>query len=78
MDSHPDAHLRAVGPGVLCERALSIRRGGHGIAGSSEGGEEGVALRVDLLAAGGSERLTQQTPVRRVHVGPAVAQALDE
>jgi hypothetical protein len=52
VDAHADAQPDAVAPRVLLQCALSRERGLDGVLGATEGDEEGVALRVDLLPAG--------------------------
>jgi len=49
-----------------------------GIGGASEGHEEGISLRVDLVAATRLERGTQEGPTLCQHVGVALAQLLQQ
>ena len=51
VDPHAHADRRSARPG-LCERALRLCRRCHGRAWCPEDDEEGVALRVHLVAAG--------------------------
>jgi hypothetical protein len=73
MDAHPDAQLSAVGPFVLRERSLAVDGCGYGVLGAPEGDEERIALRVDLVAPMGLERLTEESLVlcQRLPVVPA-------
>ena len=49
-----------------------------GVLGTAERDEEGVALRVDLLAARALERLPQEPAMSREHVAVGVAQLAEE
>jgi len=70
--SPPSGHSRAA------RGRLRLGRGQHGILGTAEGHEEGVALGVDLLAAVGDERLAQDPLVLREHVAVFLAQPLEQ
>ena len=58
--------------------ALSLDGGEHRILRACKRDEEGVALRVDLVAAVRRERGAKQPSVVGEHVGVAVAKLLDE
>jgi hypothetical protein len=51
MQAHAHLDLRSLGPGVGGQVALGIDGGGHGVVGSGESDEEGIALRIGHLAA---------------------------
>jgi hypothetical protein len=50
VQSHPHAHLGAIGPIVLGQSSLRDDRGSQGRVGAGEGEEERVSLVVDLAA----------------------------
>ena len=60
------------------QRLLCLRRRRERIGGAGEGDEEGVALRVDLDAAVGGERLAKHPPVFGESVCVGVAELLQE
>ena len=68
-DAHADADLSPAGPAVLGERALRPCGRTDGVAGSGEGDEEGIALRVDFVASRLGDRLAQQPVVVGQHLG---------
>ena len=55
VNSDPYPHVRVVGPRASRQAPLQVDRGSYRVARAGEGGEEGVALRVYLPAAGGSK-----------------------
>ena len=63
VEPHADTHLAPVRPGVLAQRALRRDRRRDRVARPWEREEERVALRVDLAAAGGAERLADDPAV---------------
>ena len=56
VQAHADPELRAVRPRVGGQGSLRRHRRRHRILRAAECDEEGVTLRIDLLAAGGLER----------------------
>jgi hypothetical protein len=78
VQTHANAHLLALGPGVGVEAALRVDCGGNRIAGSREREEEAVSLRVDLSSVAGDECLANDPPVLAGHLGVAVAQLLQQ
>jgi hypothetical protein len=50
VDTHPHSNIHGLRPVVCCERPLSFHGREDSITGAGEGDEEGVALRVDLVA----------------------------
>ena len=61
-----------------CKGPLSRRGGGDGVLGAREGDEEGVALCVDLVAAGLLEGAPQQALVLGEDLAVLVAQLLEQ
>ncbi len=78
VQAHAHAQLGALGPVVRRERALTVRGRGGRVARAGEDVEEGVALRVDLLAAVRGERLAEEALVRLEHAAVAVAQLFQQ
>src|SRR4051812_49283912 len=78
MNAHADPDPAALGPLVLGERLLRVRRGGDGFARPAERHEERVALSVDLLALVRLEGRSQQAVVRVTDVRVTAAQFSDE
>ena len=60
------------------QRKLALYRSEDCVARARERDEEGIPLRVHLVAAVGSERLAQQPLVVREHLSVAIPQLLDE
>jgi hypothetical protein len=56
----PDADPHRLRPGVAAESPLRLDGGGGRLVRGGEGGEELVAARVDLVAAGARDGLSQQ------------------
>jgi hypothetical protein len=77
---HPDADakFRTVGPRVGGEDPLRLRRCHGGLTGEGEYVEEGVSLSIDLLAAVGSEGLSQDRLVLRHDLAVSVAELLKQ
>src|SRR5262249_20607788 len=71
-------HWQALGPGTYGHGALCRYGRRHGMRGALEGREKPIPRRVDLVAIPRLERLTQQAPVLRQHLGIPVAQVLEE
>ena len=65
VQPEPHADRCAVRPRFLFVGALRRDGRGHGVAGARERVEEGVPLRVDLLAVVRPERLAHDAPMRR-------------
>jgi hypothetical protein len=63
MEAHADAQLASLWPRMFGEGALSSDGGLQCPSGGAEGDEEGVSLGVDLDAAVGGERVTQDGAV---------------
>jgi hypothetical protein len=63
---------------VRRELALGRDRAGDRVLRTREGEEEGVALRVDLLPAGLSEPVAQDSPVVAVDLAVPVAELLEK
>ena len=78
MQAHPDPHLGAPRPFVLCERALSFDRCPHGVLRAREREEERVALRVDLAARRRLEGAAQEPPLVGQHLPVVVAELLQQ
>ena len=57
---------------MLVERSLDLGRGRHGLTGPGEGDEEGVPLRIDLLAFVAGEDLAQDGALIRQQVGVGI------
>ena len=76
VQSHAHAHLVLRGPLVRGERALGGNRGGGRVPRPRKREEEGIALRVDLLAVVGGESLADDAAVRACDLGIAVAECL--
>ena len=75
VDTHPHAHLDALGPRLGGERPLRAHHRGDRVARPREGDEERVTLRVDLAAVVLVERRPQQPLMLAEHLGVAAAQA---
>ena len=75
---HPHAQLGIFGPRVRLQRQLRSRCRRRRVAGAREDVEEGVALRVHLLAAVPRERIAHEPPVVLQHRRIPVAQLPDE
>ena len=73
MDPHADLHLRSVRPTVSAEGELPLDRRKNRVARTGERNEEGVALRVNLVAAVLRKRRPEQALVVRQHIGPPLA-----
>jgi hypothetical protein len=58
MHAHADAHQLAFCPAMASQGMLRSYRCGDGISGMSEGHEESIALRVDLVPVILVERCT--------------------
>jgi hypothetical protein len=78
VETHPDANLHSVAPGVRSERPLRCNGGRDGVSRTGEGDEKGVSLRVDLDAAALRERGTKKMAMFGKHVAVALAQPLYE
>ena len=78
VQPHPDEELHTVGPRVGCEVALRIHRSRDRVLRAPERDEEGVSLRVDLVAAMRRERLAQDSLVLLEHVPVLAADPLQE
>src|SRR6266849_9907622 len=78
MNAHAYTKLGAVGPDVLGKPALRCDRRRHRVLGATEGDEERVPLRVDLVAAVLGERLAQDPLVIGERVAVAISQLLEQ
>ncbi len=78
VESHPNANLYFVPPGVCGESALAGGGGGDGVSCTIEEDEEGVALRIDFLAALLVEGHAKKPAMLREHAAVAVRQSLNE
>jgi hypothetical protein len=78
VQAHPHLDLDAFGPGVRQQGELALDGRQQSFAGTREGNEEGVPLRVHLIAAMGCERRTKQALMVPQHGAVAVAELLDE
>ncbi len=78
MQAHTDMHLHAIRPGVSGKSALRGYRRRDSIRGTSKHHEEGIPLRIHLVAMPVLENATQQLPALRQHIGIALAQALQQ
>src|SRR5205823_389307 len=78
VQSHPYAHLAPVRPLVLVQGALRVDRSGDCVARPRKREEERVALRVDLPALSGAERLAHDPPVIARHALVALVSELLE
>src|SRR2546421_2555989 len=78
VQAHAHAHKHVLRPGMRGEGALHLHRCTDRLAGASEGHEEAISLRVDLVAAARMERGTHQGSILLQHVGVALAQVLKQ
>src|SRR5262245_56378172 len=78
MQPHAHTYWRTLGPGMAGHGALRRHRRCHGVCGTLESYEEPITRRVDLVPVPRLERLAQQAPVRRQHLGIPVTQVLQE
>ena len=78
MQAHAHPHRYTLRPGMAGNGTLRRHGRRHGVRGALEGRKKPVPRRVDLVAIPRLERLTQQSPVLRQHLGIPVAQVLEE
>src|SRR5947208_1853811 len=78
VQAHAHTTLHSVRPGVLGERALRRGCGQRRVRRPPKGDEEGVALRVDLLAAVLFECCAQNPTVLGQHLAVTVSQLLQQ
>ena len=78
VDAHPHADVFAVGPVVRRERALGRDGRGDRVAGTLEGIEEGVALRVELAPAARVEGVTDDRAMGAERLRVAVVEPLEQ
>src|SRR2546421_7408839 len=76
VQAHAHAHKHALRPGMRGEGALHFHRCTDRIAGASEGHEEAISLRVDLVAAPRMERGMHQGSILLQDARVALAQVL--
>jgi hypothetical protein len=68
MDAHPHLHRHTVGPDMVGESSLCVRRRRHGIARAVEHPEHLVGAQLDLATVG-RERFGQKCPVHGDQAG---------
>ena len=78
VETHPDANLCSVAPGMRRECPLRCDSGRDGVPGTGEGDEKGVSLRVDLDAAPRGECHPKEPAMLGEHIAVALPQGLDE
>jgi hypothetical protein len=78
VEAHAHAHLVALGPRVLRERALAVLGRGRRLERRREDDEEAVALGLRVGRAVAVERLAEQAPVLREQTGVRVARPLQQ
>jgi hypothetical protein len=78
MDTHPYFDRHPFRPVVREQRVLRVHSAVHCVARAPEGDEEGVALRVDLVAVMRGERRPQDPLVLGEHLLVAVAERLHQ
>jgi hypothetical protein len=78
VDPHPHANGDAVRPRLRGKGALRRYCGGDRVPGARERDEDGIALRVDLVAAELLNCLAEQTRMRRQNIVVLVAELLQQ
>jgi hypothetical protein len=78
VDPHAHANGDAVRPRLRGKGALRRYCGGDRVPGARERDEEGIALRVDLVAAELLNCLAEQTRMRRQNIVVPVAELLQQ
>src|SRR5260221_11697852 len=78
MQPHAHANRDVLWPALRGEGALRLDGGGERVTGAGEGGEEGIPLRIHLLAAVGVERGAHQPAMLGQDVGVVWTYLLQE
>ena len=78
VNAHPDSDRRVGRPLVACQRPLYLQRAQDGLLGIRERHEEGVALRVHLVAAMTGDGRPDQAPVLGENLYVTLAQRLHQ
>ena len=78
MHAHPDADLRAIGPGVFGQRPLGRHRRTDCFPDGREHGEHGVSLGRDQRPAVRADRVVEQLKVVVQHCRKRVSEQRDE